>query len=104
MPGSNRLKPEEVALRERIAVFTGLMRTALLKDKRWGPFARIPPNRRPFYISVIRDFEAGKMGAGRWASQSGMTVQILAAWLKWDKRKFTITYEPGADMFEMELK
>lgn len=104
MPGSNRLKPDEIALRGRIASFTGAMRTRLKEDKHWAPFARIPPNRRPFYISVIRDFESSVQGDGIWASKSGMTIQILAAWLQHEGKKFTITYQPGVGMFELELK
>ncbi len=101
---SNRLRPAEVERRAQITAFTKKMQAALKEDKAWAPFARIPANRRPFYESLIRDFEASVQGSGIWTSRSGTTIQILAAWLKHEGRKFTITYQPAVDMFELEAK
>ena len=66
------------------------------KHKRYSVFADMPPNRRPMYESVVREFEK----AGRtWHSPSGTTMQIVMAWCKFKGLGFILEYDPKLLVF-----
>lgn len=66
------------------------------KRKRYSVLGEIPPNRRAFYESVVRDFE--KDGR-KWTSASGTTLQIVMAWCRFKGVGFIVEYDPALNLF-----
>lgn len=70
--------------------FSKALRDLRRADKMASVFAAIPKNKRPFYESVIKNFENDEICH----SPSGMTANIVACWLRATGAPFVIEYDP----------